>query len=56
MEWITPGYDEYELSAEMTGYAGHWPAGHWPAGHWPAAEADEAVTRDESGRDEGKGE
>ena len=38
MEWITPGYDEYELSAEMTGYAGHWPAAE--------AEADEALDSD----------
>ena len=25
MEWITPAYEEYTLSAEMTAYAGHWP-------------------------------
>ena len=25
MEWITPEYAEYTLSAEMTAYAGHWP-------------------------------
>lgn len=41
MEWITPGYDEYELLAEMTGYAGH----------WPAAEADEEAESDESEAD-----
>jgi len=44
MEWMTPGYDEYELSAEMTGYAGH----------WPATEADEAVERDERDSDAGE--
>ena len=41
MEWITPGYDEYELSAEMTGYAGR----------WPAAGAVEAVEHDKDERD-----
>ncbi len=41
MEWITPEYDEYELSAEMTGYAGH----------WPVAEPDEEVESDDSEAD-----
>lgn len=35
MEWITPEYEEYTLSAEMTAYAGQWPgveAGEGAAG------------------------